>query len=248
MSSGTGPALAGIPADRLESARWREIINAASDVIARRGLASTRLMDVAEAAGVSLGLVQHYFRHRDQLITETFGTLMSLSTATWQHVSEAEPDPVRRLFALLQLHVSGSLSFERRWAFWVELWSAAQRDAELRARALRIYADWHGPFEETLAAGVSAGVFRPGKPVGVIAVRLTSLIDGLAVRRLVDPGTVDATAMSEQLVDAACQELGIAPAEQARALAGLPKVIGMAYPGESAESPDIDWSGFIAQP
>jgi TetR/AcrR family transcriptional regulator, transcriptional repressor of bet genes len=246
MSSGIGPALAGIPEDRFESARWREIINAASDVIARRGLANTRLKDVAEAAGVSLGLVQHYFRHRDLLITETFTTLMGLSIATWQHVSAAEPDPVRRLFALLRLHVSGSLAFERRWAFWVELWSAAQRDAELHASALRIYADWHGPFEETLADGVGAGVFRPGKPVSVIAIRLTSLIDGLAVRRLIDPGTVDEITMSDQLVDAACLELGIQPAEQDCALAGLPKVIGMAYPGESAESPDIDWSGFIA--
>lgn len=246
MSSGTGPALAGIPADRLESARWREIVNAASEVIARRGLANTRLKDVAEAAGVSLGLVQHYFRHRDQLITETFTTLMGLSMATWQHVSAAEPDPLRRLLALLRLHVSGSLAFERRWAFWVELWSAAQRDPELHDKALRIYADWHGPFEETLTDGIGTGVFRPDKPVGVIAVRLTSLIDGLAVRRLIDPATVHRVAMFGHLVDAACLELGIKPAERDVALAGLPEVIGMAYPDESVESPDIDWSGFIA--
>jgi AcrR family transcriptional regulator len=246
MSSGAGPELTGISRERLESARWREIINAASEVIARRGLATTRLKDVADAAGVSLGLVQHNFRHRDQLISETFTTLMGLSTATWRHVSAAETDPLRRLFALLRLHASGSLAFERRWALWVELWSAAQRDPELHNRAQRIYADWHGPFEETLADGVTTGVFRPVHPVGVVAIRLTSLIDGLAVRRLIDPQVVDRTTMSEQLIDAACVELGIKPAERDRALYGLPEVVGMAYPSESAESPDIDWSGYLA--
>ncbi|MFD0661596.1 TetR/AcrR family transcriptional regulator [Thermocatellispora tengchongensis] len=52
------------PEDLTARARIRD---AALDQFARRGVKSATLKDIAEAAGVSVGLVQHHFRSKDAL-------------------------------------------------------------------------------------------------------------------------------------------------------------------------------------
>ena len=67
--------------------RRRQIMSAAFDVMSKEGVAEARLVDIAGAAGLSLGSLQHYFRHRDVLVTETFRSLIELSGAIWRHVN-----------------------------------------------------------------------------------------------------------------------------------------------------------------
>lgn len=235
-----------IPAERLGAARWRQIVEATCEVISSTGLAKTRLKDVADTAGVSLGLVQHYFRHRDSLISETFTALMDLSLATWRHVTTTEEDPLRRLFALLRMQVGGWLPFRRRWAFWIEFWSATHRQPELSDDAPRIYASWQEPFESCLHEGANAGAFRLKHPVSTIAMHLMALTDGLAVRVLVDDHKINEDGMFEMLIDTACAELDISGEQRRRALTGIPKFIGIKYPKETPEASKIDWA--ILQP
>jgi AcrR family transcriptional regulator len=51
------------------SARER-ILRAAMDVIGERGEAALRVTDIAETAGVALGLIHHHFGSRDGLVSE----------------------------------------------------------------------------------------------------------------------------------------------------------------------------------
>ncbi len=230
------------PRDDLATRRRRQIMTAAFEVISTEGLGAARLADIAAVAGLSLGSIQHYFRKRDQLVTETFRALIELSGAIWRHVSRTEPDPLRRLFALLRLQASGWSPFERRWTFWLEFWSAARRVDELKAHVAEIYASWQRPFEEALTEGAQAGVLTMGEPVGVYSLRLMAIIDGFAIRALVDPENFDARRMSEMLLSTVCQDLRIAPDDFAAALEGLPEVIGILYPAETPIAEQIDWS------
>ena len=50
--------------------RRQEILEAASKVITDRGLAETRIQDIAEACGVSAGLILYYFESKDRLLAE----------------------------------------------------------------------------------------------------------------------------------------------------------------------------------
>ena len=55
------------------SARTRErIIEAATEVFARRGVHGTRVADIAERAGVAYGLVYHHFRNKEEILTAIF--------------------------------------------------------------------------------------------------------------------------------------------------------------------------------
>ena len=59
--------------------RRDEVLAAAATVMARMGFERMRLRDVATEAGVSIGLLQHYFETREQLGREAFASARSLT-------------------------------------------------------------------------------------------------------------------------------------------------------------------------
>ena len=50
--------------------RRREIINTALDLFIRKGFAAAKIQDIAGAAGMSVGLLFHYFESKDKLYEE----------------------------------------------------------------------------------------------------------------------------------------------------------------------------------
>ncbi|MHB1930139.1 MAG: TetR family transcriptional regulator C-terminal domain-containing protein, partial [Acidimicrobiales bacterium] len=168
--------------------------------------------------------------------------LIELSGAIWHHVSQAEPDPLKRLFALLRLQVSGWAPFERRWAFWLEFWSAARRIDTLKPHVAEIYGQWQQPFQEALTEAAGARLVRLPEPVEPYSLKLMALIDGLVVRALVDPDTVDERRVEELLFATVASDLRIRPPLLNSAVRSLPRVIGADYPDETAGGDRIDWS------
>jgi AcrR family transcriptional regulator len=55
--------------ERIREARREQILEAALKVFARRGLAASRIADIAAEAGISQGLVYHYFGGKDDIFT-----------------------------------------------------------------------------------------------------------------------------------------------------------------------------------
>ncbi|MEU0989468.1 TetR/AcrR family transcriptional regulator [Streptomyces sp. NPDC005953] len=231
----------------LTALRRLQLIGAASEVICRNGVDGARLKDIAQEAGVSLGMVQHYFRRREELISETISAMLELTLATWRSVSEREPDPVRRLFALLRFQVAGWAPFPKRWSFWIEFWSAANRDDTLRTYAQNVYQRWEFPFRSAVDAGLASGDFTPSVPVDRVSVILMSLADGAAVHVLMAGDTLDDEGMFDLLIDMACRILGISDQARDQALRDLPRIISPHYPEEPEPSDGIDWSPLIGE-
>ncbi|HKS71491.1 MAG TPA: helix-turn-helix domain-containing protein, partial [Ktedonobacterales bacterium] len=57
---------------RIREEQRRRILGAAERVFARKGLAAAKMSDIAQAAGVSYGLVYHYFATKEEI----FGALI----------------------------------------------------------------------------------------------------------------------------------------------------------------------------
>jgi len=196
------------------------ILDAARDVVSERGVDAARMADVAERAGVSLGLVQHYFRHRDRLLAEVFSLESARITARWRNLVDPDADPLTRLVEFLKLCAREGTdptvrSFRLTWSLWLEFWSKANRDADLRDEVAAIYREFSAPFSEAIEEGIERGMFRPAGAVPDIVDRLVSLIDGLAIRTLL--GGMDQRRMLALLVDCLCVELDV-PDEEVKQL------------------------------
>lgn len=191
--------------------RRSQILDAAVRIVVEKGANGVRMADVAEAAGVSLGLIQHYFRHRDRLLSETFRYESERISATWRGVVRPDTPPLERLVEYIWLCTpagseSAATSFPG-WGFWIDFWSEARREPQLRAEVAPIYASFAAPFVTALADGISSGEFTIRGPVRDVADRMIATIDGTAMRTLL--GEMDESRMLPLLIDGLCVELGL---------------------------------------
>lgn len=200
--------------------RRAQILDAAVVVISRRGVDRARLADVSEEAGVSLGLVQHYFRTRERLLIETFRREQERISQIWYDAVPADADPLTRVAEYLRLSSpegseSAATPFDPGWSFWLEFWSKANRDDEIRAEVADIYRDFAGLYRDAIREGVERGEFRISGAVEDAADRLISLADGIAVRTLL--GEIERPRMVALLVDGMALELGLSDDQRSRA-------------------------------
>ena len=68
----------------------RAILDGAIRVFARQGYHSTRVSDIADEAGVAYGLVYHYFRSKEAVMTELFTERWSLLLAASDSLYEQD--------------------------------------------------------------------------------------------------------------------------------------------------------------
>jgi AcrR family transcriptional regulator len=193
--------------------RHQEILDAAARVITERGLAETRISDIATRAGVSPGLILYYFESKDRLLSEalTFANdqfYLRMSREV-RRISSAR----ERLERLVDLSVPGFLPEYGRldeWALWVEVWVRALRDPEMARDREVLDQRWRAQIAEIVRGGQAAGEFTSSEDADEIALRLASLIDGLAIQVLLNDAQVSPERMHRICMEVAARELGFA--------------------------------------
>jgi len=191
--------------------RHQEILDAAARVITERGLAETRISDIAEQAGVSPGLILYYFDSKDRLLAEalTFANdQFYLRTSREIRRLPSAKDQLRRL---VDLSVPGYLQeFGRldEWALWIEVWVRALRDAEMAKDREVLDERWRSQIAEIVRAGRQTGEFTSTEDVDELALRLACLIDGLAIQVVMNDSKVTPERMHRACMQVASNELG----------------------------------------
>jgi AcrR family transcriptional regulator len=174
------------------------ILDAAMRVIAAQGYASTRLGDVARAADVSLGLVQHYFGTRAGLLEAAFAAGSEAGIDEARAIVDGPGSPLERLLALVAYACSdGHEAVDGSWAFWFEFWLAASREPGLSLANREGDQAWQALFASVIREGATVGCFRPEGSPDAVATRIATLIDGAMLRRLLRaPGASDDIALA----------------------------------------------------
>jgi len=176
------------PADARRAHQRERILSAAEQLLVVHGVERTRLRDVGEAAGVSIGTVQHYFDTRDRLVRELFDWSSDRRLAGWLSAAEsARGSAWERLTALLEYSLAEPI--QRRSRVWIEFCAMA-RIEQLREKLGIFYEAWRQPFREAIEQGVADGEFRPTRPIADLVDTLVVLVDGAEVAiSLGAPGT-----------------------------------------------------------
>ncbi|MGD6748590.1 TetR/AcrR family transcriptional regulator [Streptomyces sp. BH105] len=154
-----------------------DVLRAAARVLAERGLDAARLRDVARAAGVSIGALQHHFDTRDDLFREAFEWSIEQLIARWRASAADEPDPWHR-FELLVQALTGDPELERRCATWTEFCASAARHPGLRDGVRSVHEEWLTLLTGIVEDGVAQGDFVPTLPVDTAIASVAVLVDG----------------------------------------------------------------------
>lgn len=165
------------PRPTIDHIRRPQILAAATEVIGERGVAATRIADVAERCGVSPPAVLYWFDSKEQLLTEA---LVADDDQFYEELRErlaGAGNARERLAALFEAAADGAHDF----ALWMELWNQALRDEGMRKARERFDARWRGEIEAIVRDGQAAGEFGRADPA-LVALSLSALIDGLTVQ------------------------------------------------------------------
>jgi AcrR family transcriptional regulator len=180
-------------APKIGKDRRQEILAAAAQVITDRGLAETRIQDIADACGVSAGLILYYFESKDRLLVEA---LTYANDQFYLRLSRElrKNDAARwQLDRLIELSVPGLLpeyDLLDEWALWVEIWVRALRDPEMAKEHEVLNRRWRRSIADIVRHGRSTGEFPEGRDADELGIQIGALIDGLAIQVLTDHGDV----------------------------------------------------------
>ena len=111
---------------RTESSK-RQIIDAAIDVIAQRGLGKSTLQNIAERAGVSSALVVFHFKSKNNLMKAVLGHLTVIYEAGWEQSLQPIDDPAaKRLMRLITYDLEFPRKHPKYLAAWYAFWGEAR--------------------------------------------------------------------------------------------------------------------------
>jgi len=187
--------------------RRERILRATVDVVRERGFAGTRVADIADAAGTSPGLVLYHFGSLDGALEAALTLLEDNFYDDLDRDLREQVGPVERLRHMAELG-AGSGPAVGDWRLWLELWVRALHNDDARRAREALDRRWRAALEQVIREGKAIGEFAP-RDVESAAVRLASLMDGLAIQLALEDTSVTPARLADLWWEAARLELGM---------------------------------------
>ena len=164
--------------------RRAQIVTAARELIAERGLAATSVREIAVAAGVSTGTVTYHFAHVGQILQAVLRAEVPLFTEPIVAAARSAPDGRTELGRIVDGMLSPTQATSRHWSLWIDYWAAAVHDPELARWQDEIYRWWRAELARVVARGAADRSLTALDPVEEAAAvdELVALMDGVVVQ------------------------------------------------------------------
>ncbi|MFE9170079.1 TetR/AcrR family transcriptional regulator [Streptomyces kebangsaanensis] len=172
--------MAGAARERRNAPPREQVLAAAMEMIAERGLEKLTMAALGREVGMSSGHLLYYFRSKDELLLQTLEWSESRLGAERGRLLTREAPARERLDAYVGLYVPDGHR-DPHWTLWLEVWNRSLDAGEdARDRQAAIEGAWHRDLAALVAEGVSRGEFRP-VDADRFAARLRALLDGFSL-------------------------------------------------------------------
>ncbi len=194
---------------RGERQKRREgVLDAALDVIVERGLANTRMSDIAERAGMSPGHILYYFESKDDLLMELLRRSEDLLLRRAEEEFERLPSYSQRFVCLTEL-AAPTGSSDPGWILWLEVWSLSPHDERIGRGHADLDRRWVETLVDLIRSGQEAGEFSPEIDPHDFANRYGAMMDGLAIKVVAGIDGMDTRRLLDACLETAVRELGV---------------------------------------
>jgi TetR/AcrR family transcriptional repressor of bet genes len=165
-----------LPRLSIEQLRRQELAIAAYEVLQEEGIAGTTLAKVAERAGMSKGIVVHYFGGKDALLEAVMRLANALLRDEVIMRMRAARSPRERLDAIIAGNFSPQFFKPEICSAWLSLCAEVSRNAEFA----RIQRAIHARMRSNLLSALRHLLPPEQREAAVIGI--TAMIDGLWLR------------------------------------------------------------------
>jgi len=203
--------------DEGEEARRVQLIEVTIDSLAEVGYVGTTLAEIARRAGVSPGLVSHYFGDKDGLLEAAFRTLArTLAVRVRARLAQART-PRARVQAVIDTNLAPEEFDQRTGTAWLAFWGQV-----LHVRGLKRV---QTAYQRRMLSNLRSDLRRmiPGEEARSLAAMIAAMIDGVWLRAALsewhEADSEAARALLTAFVEGRLSELAQAETERANARA-----------------------------
>ncbi|MGC9462300.1 transcriptional regulator BetI [Vibrio genomosp. F10] len=168
--------------------RKPQLVNATMTVIDRVGLHAASIALISKEAGVSTGIINHYFGGKQGLLEETMRAILRQHSSTIGSLLKALPTDAhqQRINAIIKGNFEGYQAENRVAKTWLAFWSYSMHDAQLK-RLQRVN-------EKRLLSHllIELKALLTHEQAELVAQGIASLIDGIWLRGTLNPDGINA--------------------------------------------------------
>jgi TetR/AcrR family transcriptional repressor of bet genes len=187
--------------------RRRLLIEAAERCLAAHGIQGFTIDRICREAGVSRGLISHYFAGKDALLVAVYRSSLYGAITDRMAVAGSAATPTARLAAMIDVAFLPETFRRANLLVWLALWGAVATNPKLQKVHRSLYRDYRARLAEEIAA--VAAERRMTLDAAALARNAIALIDGLWLEWCLDPHALtpaDARAACLGLIEA---QLGV---------------------------------------
>ncbi|MGH7878229.1 MAG: transcriptional regulator BetI [Candidatus Binataceae bacterium] len=197
---------------QLPQARRAALIAATIECLKRRGHDGLSIRTISAQAGVSVGLINHHFPNKDELVAAAYRHFNSeLLGGLQAAVARAGDSPRARLRAFLDASFSAPNLDADVLAVWVVFWGLYRHSRLIQRVQRTTYSGYVRMLRGMLADLVPPDLRATGVDLRLAAIGLTALVDGLWLEWCLQPGRfrrAEAVALCEAWVQSLCRRAG----------------------------------------
>lgn len=171
--------------EAMRSATKEKIITAGLQLFSYKGLAATNIQDIATLAGISTGLMYHYYKSKEELFTELVETIVDSGAESTRLIFNSDSSPAEKIETFSKEVIDSIAESDHLSQFYllmihyVLVVDTPEKTSLIREKGL-------APLESvkhTIIEGQALGEIKPGDPDEMVVLYFAA-IQGLAISKL----------------------------------------------------------------
>lgn len=171
--------------DAMRTAAREKITAAGLQLFAYKGLSATSIQDIASLAGISVGLMYHYYKSKEELFTELVETAVGSAAESTRTMFESDQSPAEKV-RMFSKEIIEDIARSDWMSQLYLLMIHYMLVVDLPEKAAEIREKGFAPLESlkrTIAEGQKTGEIKPDNP-DEMAMLYFAAIEGLAISKL----------------------------------------------------------------
>ncbi len=176
------------------------IVQAAFDIVARRGVDQLTLAEAGEEAGYSRALPAHYFETHEALLAAVAEHAVSNYRKRLIERTAPTDDGIRSLLASIAFYIDDSRGWPKKLRAFHEVMNAGLRWPAIAAVVARLNQEWIDRIAAQLRSAQAKGDVRADLDPVAEAVAVSGAMRGIMAQWLIAPDSIDLDAVRDAYI------------------------------------------------
>jgi AcrR family transcriptional regulator len=160
------------------------ISDAALKVFRKHGYDKTRMVDIAQMAGMGKGTLYEYFKDKADILRFAFDQYFSVFSEGVLKAMKEKTKPSEKILSLIDFALQHAAEWEDHCAVYVDYFGAARTEQGKRFSLSGIYAEMKDILENLIKEAQLAGEIDEQFDPGAVAELLLSIYDGIILHKI----------------------------------------------------------------